>query len=629
MDELLRFVTDISQDGIICVDREGIITLFNRKAMEIMGTAWVDPRTHPAGVIEPGDIVLIADNMIGEDDGGLTPQLLEVLNICEEGIRMGDALLAAGVYGNDSLAPLYRSCGQLALPQTMTLEGNYLGLDMKLCLDSENKNLVIEVNGLRFDMRFQRCNANVVVVDGATGAVKFFQGRGSTVRREDLGDLLRGNSFAAKNPKHPQLDVVGENFFALFLPGGLTQRLSAVLTGQAPAMRRESQTLNHRLLLTSIHPMVQGREVGGAVVELSDLSEMDQLLRQRNELIAQVEETNLNLDNRTHHVPPEAFSSFAGSAPPIQRVKYMAYRAAQSRCNVIITGESGTGKSQLAKEIHLLSRPGKPFVEVNCSSIPQELFESELFGYVGGAFTGALAAGKPGYFEQAEGGTLFLDELAELPPNIQVKLLYVIQNKRFYRVGATKPTDVDIRILCATNKDLARQVREGGFREDLFYRVNVFPIEIPPLRARISDIYLLSKSITERTCDAYGMIPKQLSGKALEKLVHYDWPGNIRELGNVIERAIAVSDGEIIYPDAIMLEGTSGAGAEEEAPPFQAYGSEGEDVCLLPLHQTVARAEERAIRAALAELGGDKKRAMEELGLKKTTFYEKLRTYHI
>lgn len=166
----------------------------------------------------------------------------------------------------------------------------------------------------------------------------------------------------------------------------------------------------------------------------------------------------------------------------------MAWKAANSRFNVILTGESGTGKSKLAREIHNAGEdPGSPFIEVNCNAIAPTLFESELFGYVRGAFTGAKSEGNVGYFEAADGGTIFLDEIGEIPPEIQVKLLHVLQNKIIYRVGSSKPVKVDVRVIAATNKNLEEEVAMGRFRQDLFYRINVFPIDIPPLRERKAD----------------------------------------------------------------------------------------------------------------------------------------------
>ena len=621
--ELLTAVTDVTDEGLICVDADGIVTLFNRKAKEIIGIAREGRRSHPAGVLNPGDIVLIADNIIGDDDGDLRPEDLGCLNLEDPEIRVGGTLLCAGVYQNPSIAPLYRHWGRNYGQRSMVLEGEYLGLDLHLEIDWEGKYLVIHLGGVSYDIRFLKSMANVVVVDGATGQVKFYQDKGCTMRHEDLRDLLHGRPFQAKG-RGAELDVIGRDFFELVQPGEVTSRLDRILNGLGVAGTARTLTINKRLMLASLYPIGAPGRVEGAVLKFTDLSEMDTLLRERNELIAMVEETNLNLDDSSNGVPPTAFSTFAGSSPPIQQVKYLAYKAAQAKCNVIITGESGTGKSRLAREIHQLSRPDLPFVEVNCSSIPRDLVESELFGYVGGAFTGALAGGKAGYFEAADGGTLFLDEIGEIPPELQAKLLYVIQNRRFYRVGATKPTDVDVRIIFATNKDLLEEVRQGRFRRDLYYRISVFPIEIPPLRERISDIYLLSKSLTENTCAEYGVPPKQLSARALDKLLHYDWPGNIRELGNVIERAIAICETATIYPEDIYIEGdarAAGGGAAAQPQPLAAEGR--------TLRETVAAVERQAILNAIASCGGDKKKAMEKLVLKKTTFYEKMHLYGI
>lgn len=621
--ELLTAVTDVTDEGLICVDADGIVTLFNRKAKEIIGIAREGRRSHPAGVLNPGDIVLIADNIIGDDDGDLRPEDLRCLNLEDPEIRVGGTLLCAGVYQNPSIAPLYRHWGRNYGQRSMVLEGEYLGLDLHLEIDWEGKYLVIHLGGVSYDIRFLKSMANVVVVDGATGQVKFYQDKGCTMRHEDLRDLLHGRPFQAKG-RGAELDVIGRDFFELVQPGEVTSRLDRILNGLGVAGTARTLTINKRLMLASLYPIGAPGRVEGAVLKFTDLSEMDTLLRERNELIAMVEETNLNLDDSSNGVPPTAFSTFAGSSPPIQQVKYLAYKAAQAKCNVIITGESGTGKSRLAREIHQLSRPDLPFVEVNCSSIPRDLVESELFGYVGGAFTGALAGGKAGYFEAADGGTLFLDEIGEIPPELQAKLLYVIQNRRFYRVGATKPTDVDVRIIFATNKDLLEEVRQGRFRRDLYYRISVFPIEIPPLRERISDIYLLSKSLTENTCAEYGVPPKQLSARALDKLLHYDWPGNIRELGNVIERAIAICETATIYPEDIYIEGDARAASGGAAAQPQPLAAEGRT-----LRETVAAVERQAILNAIAACGGDKKKAMEKLGLKKTTFYEKMHLYGI
>lgn len=290
-------------------------------------------------------------------------------------------------------------------------------------------------------------------------------------------------------------------------------------------------------------------------------------------------------------------------------VKNLAYKASKTKFNVLLTGESGTGKSKLAREIHDLWNPEKPFVEVNCSAIAESLFESELFGYVPGAFTGATSRGKVGYLEEADGGTIFLDEIGELPWNIQVKLLYVLQYKRIYRVGSTKPINIDVRIIMATNRNLEEEVKKGNFRQDLYYRINVFPIDIPPLREHKRDLYVLANSILTKCCQKYDMPEKQFSEEALEVMGNYDWPGNVRELENIIERATIICDGGLIYSEHLMLhEEVKRAGTLKEHIDFY---------------------EKQLIKDALYKHNNDRKKAMEELGISKTVFYEKLKKYQI
>lgn len=615
---IIDTVAEIVDDGIICVDHGGVVTQFSRKAKEMTGVVLRGGQFHPAGFIQPGDLVLIADNMLGDDDGGMTPDDLSLLNIQDPELRIGDIVLAAGAYLDSSVKPLYRRFGQYNSDQNLSLHGRCQGIDVCLSVNRQEKLLVITVCGQPYYLRYLRSMAHLVVVDGQTGKVKFYQEKGCTIRQEDLKNLLTGHPFRAKNDGTTELSVVGRDFFELFQPCELTRRMDCILSGKGGATIDEELEINKRLMLCSILPIRENNHIQGAVLKLTDLSELHKLLDQRNDLITRVEQASLNVDNYAMQVPDDAFPGFVGSSPPIQRVKYLAFKAARAKCNIIITGESGTGKSQLAKEIHRLSRPGGPFVEVNCSSIPRDLFESELFGYVGGAFTGALTGGKPGYFEQADNGTIFLDEISEIPMSAQVKLLYAIQNKRFYRVGATKPTSVDVRILSATNRNLWEAVQKGGFREDLYYRLNVFSLYIPPLREHISDLYFLSCKLTETICAQYDIPPKKLSGSAVEKLLHHAWPGNIRELGNVIERAIVVCESSIIGPDDIEVP-------DIERDRGASHGCNFNGT----LKEQLEYAEETAIRRALKEFDGNKQLAMRQLDMKKSTFYDRLQYYGI
>ncbi len=241
------------------------------------------------------------------------------------------------------------------------------------------------------------------------------------------------------------------------------------------------------------------------------------------------------------------FSNMVGASGPMRQMYEEMARVAGTNTTVLIRGESGTGKELIASAIHYhSSRAKRPFIKVNCAALPETLVESELFGHERGAFTGA-ANRKQGRFELANGGTIFLDEIGELSPAIQVKLLRVLQEREFERVGGTDPVRVDVRVVAATNRDLERALTEGSFREDLYYRLNVFPIFIPPLRERRADILPLADHFVEKYAREHGKSIKRISTTAIDQLACYHWPGNVRELENTIERAVLLADGEVIH----------------------------------------------------------------------------------
>jgi two-component system response regulator GlrR len=246
------------------------------------------------------------------------------------------------------------------------------------------------------------------------------------------------------------------------------------------------------------------------------------------------------------------FENIIGKSKKIEEVLEQVSRAAETDSNVFIYGESGTGKELIAKSLHLLSsRKDKPFVAVNCAAIPEGLLEGELFGYIRGAFTGAIRD-KKGFFAQANGGTIFLDEISEMPEAIQVKLLRVLQEKQFYPLGGEKLADVDVRIVTASNKKLEDEVKKGGVREDFFYRIYVIPIHLPPLRERKEDIPLLTDHFIRKFAGKMGKEINGISTSALQKLMSYDWPGNVRELENTLEYASAMTTGDVIDEDLIL-----------------------------------------------------------------------------
>jgi transcriptional regulator with PAS, ATPase and Fis domain len=277
---------------------------------------------------------------------------------------------------------------------------------------------------------------------------------------------------------------------------------------------------------------------------------------------------------------------------------------------VLITGESGTGKELVARAIHYRSdRASSPFVPVNCGGIPEGLLESELFGHVKGAFTGA-AESRAGFFQTADGGTIFLDEISETSLSMQVKLLRVLQEKEVCMVGSSQTRRVDVRVIAATNKDLLGLVNKGVFREDLFYRLNVITIGIPPLRERGDDILLLTNYITKKYAAELGRPAIRFSERALQVLSQYQWPGNVRELENVIQRLVIMSEDELIeVPDLPSLMR------------FSALRAPG-------LKRTLAEVEAEHIRNVLASVGGNKTKAADILGIDRKTLREKLKPGH-
>jgi DNA-binding NtrC family response regulator len=309
-----------------------------------------------------------------------------------------------------------------------------------------------------------------------------------------------------------------------------------------------------------------------------------------------------------------------GASAGMQRVLALAERAAASEATVLLLGESGTGKEVLARHIHALSgRASGPFVAVNCATLSAELLESELFGHDKGAFTGATRD-KPGRIELAAGGTLFLDEIGELAANVQAKLLRVLQEREFERVGGTRTLSADVRVIAATHRDLRQAIADGRFREDLFYRLNVVSLVLPALRDRREDLPALLEHALERACREAGRRPMTVSPAALELLSRYDWPGNVRELGNVVERAVVLSPADSIEVDDLPEEIRELAGAPAEASPSApgaaAAAPATQDGEPLPYNEAVAAAKRRIVLDALARTDGHQTRAAELLGLR-------------
>ena len=311
---------------------------------------------------------------------------------------------------------------------------------------------------------------------------------------------------------------------------------------------------------------------------------------------------------------PYRFENIIGRATAMQEVFGLIRRLAGSAANVLITGESGTGKELVARAIHYNSpRAKRPFVAVNCAAIPDALLESELFGYKRGAFTDARSD-HPGMFVEADGGTLFLDEVGDLSPPLQAKLLRVLQEREIRPLGATRPEKIDVRVLSATNRDLPQRMQKGVFREDLFYRLNVINIDLPPLRARTEDILPLAQHFLAVASERSAKRMTGIAQPALKAMLAYPWPGNVRELENVIERAVALAEGSQLLP--------------EDLPP-QVRDRRGVDLLAGALARglTLAEVEREYLLRVLEAEAGNKTRAAARLGLDRKTLYRKLEEY--
>ncbi len=315
-----------------------------------------------------------------------------------------------------------------------------------------------------------------------------------------------------------------------------------------------------------------------------------------------------------------------GKSHVIGRIHELVQKVADSDSTVLLLGESGTGKELIARNLHFSSRRhARPFIPVNCGAIPSELLESELFGHEKGAFTGAISS-RMGRFELAHGGTLFLDEVGEMSSFLQVKLLRVLQERSFERVGGTKTVSVDVRIIAATNRDLESAAGEGKFREDLYYRLNVIPIEVPPLRRRRDDIPVLCEHFIIKHAKRCGRKPIRFSESAMKSLVDYHWPGNVRELENIIERLFVLKDDDVVRP-ADLPERIGGESipdmshkGETEINPF-AGG--------IDLNAAVDEYERRLIIHALEFHRGVKSRAAQYLRVNRTTLIEKMKRLNL
>ena len=352
---------------------------------------------------------------------------------------------------------------------------------------------------------------------------------------------------------------------------------------------------------------------GFGLVLFQDLDEFKNII-EKNKLL-ESELFHVKKQLREIHGAKYSWVNIIGKSEKMLQANYLARRAAQTSSNVLLLGESGTGKELFAHAIHNASKRGfSKFVKINCAAIPAELLESELFGYEEGAFTGAKRGGKIGKFELANGGSIFLDEIGDLPIEMQAKLLRVLQERELEKIGGNKTIAIDVRVIAATNKDLKKLVEEGKFREDLYYRLYVMTIEIPPLREREEDIEELTQLFIEKLAHQIGKHVINISLQALENLKQHNWPGNVRELENVLERALNLAEGETILPIHLPSYLTKNKNKKNTGK-------------ISSLNYIIEEAEKEAIINCLKLTNGNKLKTAKYLSISRSSLYDKLAKY--
>lgn len=620
-------IIDAVDEGILIVDQQGIIQMFNKRARLMTGVDIRPVMPHESGKINSGDLVIIADNRLGYDDGELDIAQLKKIGIKTDELKRDDAFVAVGLYDTPEKTGALKIWKNKSQRDHLTFETIFENHKVYVSINLKDKVLEIRIDGVPYLMHYAIAIGHIVVYDLQSNCVKFYQDKGYSVRNETVSELLNGTAFRSKMQNYGGTDnrqpatngvefvedvkVIGEQISTILHSELLLSMTNRCQSSETEKIEYTYVEINQRPILCAAEKLKETKLV---MVKMIDLSDAYALIEQRNQLISTLEKATQQLHLSKERTKASASTKIIGNSNAIQRINFLIEKAAKSQSTVLITGESGTGKTLIAEEIHKSGHEsGKsPFVSVNCTAIPHQLFESELFGYVKGAFTGAEKGGKIGLFQMADGGTLFLDEIGELPQKMQVKLLQVLQSKSFYKVGATSPTRVDVRIIAATNKDLRAEIESRNFREDLYYRLGAFPLYVAPLRERKGDLYPLIEALLKKFAVSLDMEPKVLSGEAMAMLLDYHWPGNIRELENVIELAYNLSEGKKIEAEDIVL-----------SVPMRTK----------PLPQTLKSVTEEAERQqmikVLDETDHDVKKAIEMLEISRSVFYEKTKKYGV
>ncbi|HSA78023.1 MAG TPA: sigma-54-dependent Fis family transcriptional regulator [Nitrospirota bacterium] len=562
----IDIILDSTHDGLIAVDRSGIVTLFNRAAERITGLKAEMVVGRPAIKVIPNTRLHVI--------------LAEGKSEINQEQRMNDVVIVTNrvpVRGEDG-----EIVGAVAVFRDIT----------------ELRSLADKVTGL-WNVR----SLLEAVIESTSDAISVADERGNTIIVNPAYTRITGLAKDAVLDKPVTVDIAeGESMHLRVQRTGMPVRNVRMKVGPA---KKE--------VIVNVAPIHIDGKIRGSVGTIQDISEIMALTSE----LAHAKKLIRRLEARY------TWDDIVGTGAALVTAKEQAMRAAGTPATVLLRGESGTGKELFAHAIHNASGRSKgQFVRVNCAALPESLLESELFGYEEGAFTGAAKGGKPGLFQEAHGGTIFLDEIGDVTLPLQKKLLRVLQEKEVMKVGSTVPISVDARVIAATNANLEQKIKDGSFREDLYYRLNVLPIRIPPLRKIADDIPRVAKHLLVRLNQDYGRQVEQIADEALEAMKQYQWPGNVRELESVIGRAMinmkpAERTIELAHLPLFECERIG------QIILGQAAGQ------VRPLSQVIAEAEKAAIERALLEAKGNREQAAALLGTAVRNLYYKIKKYKI
>ncbi|MCA1960324.1 MAG: sigma 54-interacting transcriptional regulator [Desulfomonile sp.] len=563
---LAATVLDASYNGIVIINRRGTVVFFNQAALRMIGYGERSPIGRPFSEVLPET----------------WPEIRSVLETGEPQIGKRIVLPKATIIANRN---------------PIVVNGRVVGAISVFQDISEYERIISELQGYKELHRELEA-----VFESSYDGFYICDANANTIRVNSAYERITGLS---------RKDLIGRNMRDLVNEKVFDSSSTLAVLKQGRQVTLMQTIKGNKQVMVTGTPVFD--EKGAIALVVTTVTDITQLNRLRAEL-----EESRRLSSRyyqsllEHEQFEHALQEMVVKSSAMMQVVQKAVKVSGVDTSVLLQGESGVGKSMLARIIHLMSpRKEGPFVKINCGTIPESLMESELFGYAKGAFTGASPQGKAGMIEAGHTGTVFLDEVGDLTPAMQVKLLQVIEEKTFTRVGGTQPTSVDVRIIAATNRDLLEMVREGKFREDLYYRLNVVPILVPPLRMRREDIPALAVNILEKFRQAQGF-QRRLDPEVLDRLIRYDYPGNVRELINLMERMIVMSEGEVItladLPGELKEPGSSLAEALE---------------CGGGLKETLSAVEARLIGSAL-QRHGSVTRAARELKVHPTTLWRKI-----